>query len=59
MLESHNDETNKYTGQNEVINGIEIQTHSMMSPLGKQKKSAITGKDEETKVNFFNPMEHI
>jgi hypothetical protein len=42
-----------------VINGIEIQTHSMMSPLGKQKKSAITGKAEETKVNFFNPMEHI
>ena len=46
-----------YQGKNEVINGIEIQTHALMSPsnTSKKKQLSLVTKAEETKVNFFNP----
>ena len=40
-----------------MINGIEIQTHALMSPSNTSKKIqlSLVTKAEETKVNFFNP----
>lgn len=47
----------KFTGRNEIINGIEIHQHELMSPSGNilaaRSKKAIN--TEETKVNFFDP----
>lgn len=48
----------RYTGKNEIINGIEIHQHSMTSPgdITHSKKKNLRPRDvEETKVNFFNP----
>lgn len=49
----------RYTGKNEIINGIEIHQHSMTSPgqiIGNKTKRSMAIVDaEETKVNFFNP----
>ena len=48
--------TDDYQGKNEVINGIEIETHALFSPSTTKKKSlSLVAKAEETKVNFFNP----
>lgn len=53
----------QFAGKNEIINGIEIQQHSLMSPGGfandssakyRKQKSTLIGKAEETKINFFN-----
>lgn len=44
-----------FQGHNEVINGIEIHTHSLLSPTHNMssKKTKVAGKAEETKINFF------
>ena len=51
----------EFQGRNEIINGIEIQTHSLMSPggmlngPGKMKRSkSIAIKAEGTQMNFFD-----
>ena len=46
----------QYQGKNEVINGIEIQTHSMTSPEIEKlsRKKSVVAKAEETKINFFS-----
>ena len=71
--EEYGDEANQdeqFQGRNEIINGIEIQTHSLTSPGGlltgskgsskgpKRKGSLLgseLGRGEETKMNFFDP----
>lgn len=55
----------EFQGRNEIMNGIEIQTHSMMSPGGLINPStkAPTTRNrnnhiipaEETKINFYDP----
>lgn len=56
--ETHNDD---FQGKNEIINGIEINTHSVMSPLDNKHKrrDTISGKAEETKINFFDAKNQI
>lgn len=56
-LDHPNPQADKYQGKNEIINGIEIHTHSLMSPsgFGSKKKPLENNKLklEETKLNFF------
>jgi len=71
--DDYGDEANQeeqFQGRNEIINGIEIQTHSLTSPGGlitgskgsskapKRKGNLLNSemvKGEETKMNFFDP----
>ena len=50
----------KFRGRNEIINGIEIETHAVMSPFGGNSSKVPRKKGhlaEETKMNFFDPQE--
>lgn len=46
-----------FNGASELVNGIEVQQHALMSPTGLAGKSRRrqTGLAEETKINFFDP----
>lgn len=59
--ESDNDpdrDNDDFTGKNEIINGIVIETHSLTSPTGfgsgKKQIARKSIRKEETKVNFFS-----
>ena len=58
MMEEDPDE--QLTGKSELVNGIEINHHDLMSPTGlagssKKQRTAKPMMMEETKVNFYDP----